>query len=69
MIWHLFVQVNGASGIGTGWATDVPMYNPRDLCRILKLLLTTPIEDHGALNIDSLLQPWYNTSGLKRAVY
>src|SRR5204862_220440 len=25
------VLVNGASGIGTGWSTSVPSYNPRDL--------------------------------------
>eukprot|EP00180_Rhodochaete_pulchella_P001528 Plantae.Rhodophyta-Rhodochaete_pulchella.ctg2345.p1 GENE.Plantae.Rhodophyta-Rhodochaete_pulchella.ctg2345~~Plantae.Rhodophyta-Rhodochaete_pulchella.ctg2345.p1 ORF type:complete len:426 (-),score=49.63 Plantae.Rhodophyta-Rhodochaete_pulchella.ctg2345:353-1630(-) len=25
------VLVNGASGIGTGWKTDVPLFNPRDV--------------------------------------
>jgi len=23
--------VNGADGIGTGWSTNVPNYNPRDV--------------------------------------
>lgn len=26
--------VNGATGIGTGWSTDIPMFNPDDLIRI-----------------------------------
>jgi DNA topoisomerase-2 len=25
------ILVNGAEGIGTGWSTNVPNYNPRDL--------------------------------------
>ena len=25
------VLVNGAEGIGTGWSTNVPNYNPRDI--------------------------------------
>jgi DNA topoisomerase-2 len=33
--WYLpiipMVLVNGCSGIGTGWATDIPQYNPRDI--------------------------------------
>jgi len=27
------VLVNGAEGIGTGWSTSIPNYNPRDLVR------------------------------------
>jgi DNA topoisomerase-2 len=38
--WYLpilpMVLVNGCSGIGTGWATDIPQYNPRDIVKALK---------------------------------
>jgi len=30
------VLLNGCEGIGTGWSTSVPQYNPRDLCEIMK---------------------------------
>ncbi len=33
------ILVNGASGIGTGWSTDVPSYNPIDIGKNLKLKL------------------------------
>lgn len=29
------VLVNGAEGIGTGWSTSIPNFNPRDLVRRL----------------------------------
>merc|ERR1719382_1716082 len=39
-VWYIpvipMVLVNGAEGIGTGWATSCPNYNPRDLIDILK---------------------------------
>lgn len=45
------VLVNGAEGIGTGWSTSIPNYNPRDIVANLKALLDgqsmTP------------MQPWY----------
>ena len=28
--------VNGSSGIGTGWSTEVPSYNPHDLIANMK---------------------------------
>jgi len=28
--------VNGAEGIGTGWSTFIPSYNPRDIIENLK---------------------------------
>ena len=31
--------VNGADGIGTGWSTSVPNYNPRDVVANLKRML------------------------------
>lgn len=33
------VLVNGAEGIGTGWSTKVPNYNPRDIVANIKRLL------------------------------
>jgi DNA topoisomerase-2 len=30
------VLVNGAEGIGTGWSTSVPNYNPRELVSALR---------------------------------
>lgn len=33
------VLVNGAEGIGTGWSTNIPCYNPRDLVNIIKSML------------------------------
>lgn len=33
------VLVNGAEGIGTGWSTKVPMYNPRDVINNIRRLI------------------------------
>jgi len=41
--------VNGTSGIGTGWATDIPKYNPIDIVDVIM----------GLKEIDELV-PWYN---------
>ena len=44
--------VNGGLGIGTGFSTSVPCYNPLDIIRILRKLISgdTDIED---------IMPWY----------
>lgn len=45
------VLVNGAEGIGTGWSTSIPNYNPRDIVsNTLRLL-------NGEEVIP--MQPWY----------
>ncbi|KAI0564814.1 DNA topoisomerase [Gracilaria domingensis] len=45
------VLVNGSEGIGTGWSSSIPCYNPHDLIRSVRLLLNDePLED---------LRPWY----------
>jgi DNA topoisomerase II len=31
--------VNGAEGIGTGWSTYIPAFNPRDIVENLKRLM------------------------------
>lgn len=30
------VLVNGCQGIGTGWSTFIPNFNPREICDIIK---------------------------------
>lgn len=45
------VLINGAEGIGTGWSTKVPMYNPRDVIKnVKKLIHGEPMEP---------MVPWY----------
>ncbi|EKX38687.1 hypothetical protein GUITHDRAFT_158481 [Guillardia theta CCMP2712] len=45
------VLVNGAHGIGTGWSTDVPCYNPRDVVSNLKRLLRQEVMEP--------MHPWF----------
>ena len=45
------VLINGAEGIGTGWSTSIPNYNPRDLVDNMKRLL------NGEELVE--MQPWY----------
>ena len=33
------VLVNGAEGIGTGWSTKMPNYNPREIVKNLKRMI------------------------------
>ena len=45
------ILVNGAEGIGTGWSSNVPQYNPLDLIeQIKRKLLGKELGN---------LQPWY----------
>ncbi|XP_052142944.1 DNA topoisomerase 2 [Oryza glaberrima] len=45
------VLVNGSEGIGTGWSTFIPNYNPRDIVANLRRLLNDePVEP---------MDPWY----------
>jgi DNA topoisomerase-2 len=45
--------VNGSEGIGTGWSTNIPSYNPKDIINNLKNLLDD--ED----SVISEMTPWY----------
>eukprot|EP00466_Bigelowiella_natans_P005266 jgi/Bigna1/57499/fgenesh1_pm.16_\ len=45
------VLVNGAQGMGTGWSTAIPNFNPREICENLKRLLRD--EDV------QKMKPWY----------
>lgn len=48
------VLVNGSEGIGTGWSSSVPTYNPRDLLQYIRLMLS------GVEGTDlPALRPWY----------
>ena len=56
--WYIpiipMVLVNGADGIGTGWMTKIPNYNPREIVEMILALLD-------GKTIDELkpLVPWY----------
>lgn len=45
------VLVNGSEGIGTGWSSSIPCYNPHDLIRCIRKLMNNE-------QMDDLL-PWY----------
>ena len=58
------VLVNGCEGIGTGWSTNIPSYNPLDLVKCVKLWLENEGEiwlDDGNSKISLLpdISPWY----------
>jgi len=36
------ILVNGGEGIGTGWSTSIPSYNPADIIRNIEGRLTNP---------------------------
>ena len=52
------VLVNGAIGIGTGFSTNIPCYNPKDIVGILKTMLTNPTEYESSHQLPELV-PWY----------
>lgn len=47
------VLVNGANGIGTGFSTSIPCYNPKDIIACLRVMLEGGTPDFGQLT------PWY----------
>jgi len=45
------VLVNGAEGIGTGWSTSIPQFNPREIVENLKRMMQ---------NLEPKpMKPWY----------
>ena len=36
------ILVNGSNGIGTGWSSDIPQYNPKDICENIRAFLANP---------------------------
>jgi DNA topoisomerase-2 len=61
------ILVNGTVGIGTGFSTSIPCYNPKDIIRNLRLL----IDDKEMMD----MSPWYqgfkgtNVDGVSKGVY
>lgn len=49
------ILVNGAMGIGTGFSTSIPCYNPLDITSLLKRMLAG---EHVSVEDDDLV-PWY----------
>jgi DNA topoisomerase II len=47
------VLVNGANGIGTGFSTSIPCYNPKDIIACLRVMLEGGMPDFAQL------KPWY----------
>jgi len=45
------ILINGTRGIGTGYSTNIPKYNPIDICENIKLLLQEKRQ--------KVLKPWY----------
>lgn len=45
------ILINGADGIGTGWSSSIPNYNPEDVVKNLKLLMDGQTPE--------LMQPWF----------
>ena len=49
--YSIQVLVNGSDGIGTGWSTSVPTYNPREIIANIRLILSG--------QQPSVMKPWY----------
>jgi DNA topoisomerase-2 len=47
------ILVNGSEGIGTGWSTTIPPFNPKDIVENLRLLLRDPRA------VPKKMHPWY----------
>jgi len=45
------VLINGCEGIGTGYSTDIPMFNPREVAKNILLMLND--------NQPDIIHPWY----------
>jgi DNA topoisomerase-2 len=60
------ILVNGAIGIGTGWSSSIPCYNPLDLIECIKIwldndgevILTDP-DDGTTISMLPEIEPWY----------
>lgn len=48
------ILVNGSEGIGTGYSTSIPCYNPKDIIENMKLL----IDSDGEAELKEMI-PWY----------
>lgn len=58
------ILVNGAVGIGTGFSTNIPCFNPKDIIEILRKL----IKNEDCTNQENIeIIPWY--SGFEGTIY
>ena len=53
------VLVNGADGIGTGWSTSIPNYNPLDIVNNLKRRMGRLEGCDGEEGVFEPMQPWF----------
>lgn len=54
------VLLNGAIGIGTGFSTNIPSYNPLDVVACVRTLLDAEAMDPSQVELVEELLPWYN---------
>ena len=50
------ILVNGTIGIGTGFSTNIPCYNPREIVDIIKQIMNEGLE----ADLTTEIAPWYN---------
>jgi DNA topoisomerase II len=60
--WYIpilpMILVNGAVGIGTGFSTNIPCYNPMEIVGVLRRMLEGPVEE--GVEDEQDLVPWYS---------
>lgn len=54
------ILINGAIGIGTGFSTNIPSYNPLDVIGCIRTLLAAGGVDPSDVHMEKDLMPWYN---------
>lgn len=55
-----FALVNGTTGIGTGWSTDIPSFNPMDLVRVQRSYIDSlEAGNEEWVEQADALKPWY----------
>lgn len=63
------ILVNGSEGIGTGWSSTIPSYNPLDLVECIKawiendmdLVVNNPEDDSITISVYPDIKPWYRS--------
>ena len=61
------ILINGCSAIGTGWSSNIPCYNPKDIINCVKIWLESegevfiedPDNDGMTLSLLPSIMPWY----------
>lgn len=53
--------VNGARGIGTGWSTNIPCFNPLDIIDyLLSIIENSNFEENDIIMPEKTFEPWYH---------